>query len=432
METTSIRAATLFISTLFFAIAAFVAQADPASAQDDESYELHGFLLGSFAGRVTGERPAEGDGGDFLLAEERLRLNFRAWADSVDFSFRLRSDFMYDAITGEASVNLREAYIDYAVRDFDFRLGRQVATWGVGDLLFINDVFPKDWVSFFSGRPMEYFKIGVDGLRTRYSSDVVNAEVFIIPFFEPDNPPSPDRFFLFDPFGSVSARDEEKPDATIGNTELGFRLYGNIADFDVSTYVYRGFWRKPSMRPDSITDPGHLTAFYPDLSVYGASAQGNAMGGVLSFEAGYYDSRDDRGGEDPLVPNSQVSLLAGYQKQLRDDASLGIQYYAEIMKDHAAYQASLPAGMPVQRAYRDVVTLRLDRFLEHQTWKLSLMSFYGPADGDYLIEPQVSYKLSDVLSATLGANIFGGKHEWTSLGQFDRNDNIYLSVRYDF
>jgi hypothetical protein len=44
-----------------------------------------------------------------------------------------------------------------------------IITWGVGDLLFINDVFPKDWESFFSGRPPEYLKLGVDGALVTYS-----------------------------------------------------------------------------------------------------------------------------------------------------------------------------------------------------------------------------------------------------------------------
>lgn len=64
---------------------------------------------------------------------------------------------------GEFDVDLREAYLDYTTENCDFRLGRQFVTWGVGDLLFINDVFSKDYVSFFAGRPLEYLKIEVDG-----------------------------------------------------------------------------------------------------------------------------------------------------------------------------------------------------------------------------------------------------------------------------
>ncbi|MFQ5853809.1 MAG: hypothetical protein ACE5JU_24895, partial [Candidatus Binatia bacterium] len=72
------------------------------------------------------------------------------------------------------------------------------------------------------------------------------------------------------------------------------------------------------------------------------------------------------------------------------------------------------------------------QLLKHQVWKLVLFVFYSPADSDHLLQPQVSYKFSDDFSATLGANIFGGGKDTTFLGQFDKNDNLYLSVRFDF
>lgn len=406
----------------------------PATAQEPGAggVEIHGFLLGDFSGRTTGARPAGARGSDFLLAEERLRLDASAWDEAGEASLRAKTDLVHDAVAGELDLDLREAYLDYTAGSFDVRLGRQIVTWGVGDLLFINDVFPKDWVSFFSGRPLEYLKTGVDGLRARYSSGAVNAELLAVPFFTPDTIPAADRFFLFDPFSSVSTRTEELPATTYSNTELALRLFRQVGDFDVSAYAYRGFWRTPSLEPDSFLAPARVTVFYPPLSVYGASVQGSALDGVLSLEAGYYDSRGDRGGGDPLVPNSQARFLAGYQRQPWEDGTVGVQYYAEVMEDHGAYERTLPAGLRAQRQVRDIVTLRLEQLLAHQTWKLALMSFYSPADDDYLLQPQVTYLFSDSLSAAVGANLFGGQRNWSSFGQLDRNDNIYISVRFDF
>ena len=54
----------------------------------------------------------------------------------------------------------------------DLRVGRQILTWGTGDLLFINDLFPKDWVSFFSGREEQYLKNPVDAARFGWSFNV--------------------------------------------------------------------------------------------------------------------------------------------------------------------------------------------------------------------------------------------------------------------
>ncbi len=244
--------------------------------------------------------------------------------------------------------------------------------------------------------------------------------------------PTPERFLFFDPFADTPSREKVEPATTLENTQLALRLYRRIKDFDVSAFAYRGFWLTPSMKPDDLSSPTRVITFYPELSVYGLSAQGSALSGVLSFETGYYQSREDEGGKDPFIPNSQIRFLIGYQRQIWKDFTLGAQYYGEIMKDYSAYLNSLPPGFPALKEYRDIVTLRLEQFLKNQTLRLSLFTFYSPADNDYLIKPQVTYNFTDKLSTTLGANIIGGEKDTMFFGQFDKNDNIYMWIRYDF
>lgn len=59
-----------------------------------------------------------------------------------------------------------------------------------------------------------------------------------------------------------------------------------------------------------------------------------------------------------------------------EDFTVGIQHFAEIKMDYAAYKRTLPAA--------------------------------------------------------IGANLFGGDKTTTFLGQFGRDDNAYLTLRYDF
>lgn len=405
-------------------------------AEEESRVELHGFFLGNYAVRTTGFRPgapgaAAPANSDYPLAEERLRIDLSAADDAIDAGVRFKLDLFHDDLTGAVELDLREGFLSYTWEAFDFRLGRQVVTWGVGDLVFINDVFPKDWISFFTGRPLEYLKTGIDGLRVRYSSDRINFEALAIPVFQPDQVPTADRFFYYDPFAAVTNRVERRPVAQVDHAELALRAYGQIAEFDVSLYGYRGYWRGPSGIPDSFIAPTLITLVYPPLSVAGASLQGNAFGGVIALEGGYYDSRQDRPGRNPLIPNSQLRFLGGYQRQLWEDGTLGVQYYLEIMQDYTAYKQSWPAGLPRQRNLRDVVTLRFEQFFAHQTWRLSVMGFYSPADADFLLQPALSYKFSDRLSGAIGANIFGGRDRWTMFGQFNKNDNVYGSVRFD-
>jgi len=409
-----------------------VSVSSPALAQESSrnwGVDFESFLLGTYSKRTSGETP---EGHEFLLAEERLRLDLSIWTERIEAEARVKLDGTHDSISGEFDVDLREAYLDYSAGNFDLRLGRQIATWGVGDLLFINDVFPKDWVSFFSGRPLEFLKLGVDGARLSLFADAVNVELMIVTDFRPDTLPTPWRFFLHDNFPGVTERMGVQPDSGLDNPEVALRLYRRIGNFDASAYAYRGYWRSPGQAPDNFDAPTQVTHFFPALSVYGFSAQGQAMGGVLSIETGYYDSRDDETGSDPTIANSEARFLLGYQKQLSQDFTLGVQYYAEIMMNFDAYEESLPDGVASKKKYRDTVTLRLTRFLKHQTLTLSLFGFYSPAEQDYLMQPQIGHKVSDAFSATLGANLFSGKKRTTFLGQFDRNDNVYLTLRYDF
>ena len=239
------------------------------------------------------------------------------------FRLFIKTDAFYDHIDEKAQIELREGYIDYIEKKWDLRAGRQIITWGLGDLIFINDVFPKDYEAFFSGRPMEYMKKGVDGVKIGYYPSFASFELITIPIFEPNNYPNAKRFYMFDPMPNVTNREEKDPPSNLENTEFAFRAYRDVAGFDASVYLYRGFYRKPYMIPDDINSTTKITYHYPKLSVYGASLQGRALDGVLSFEAGYYDSRQDRAGTDYTVPNSQTKFLIGYQRQLWEDFTVG-------------------------------------------------------------------------------------------------------------
>lgn len=329
-------------------------------------------------------------------------------------------------------MEIREGYADFTSSSYDLRLGRQVITWGLGDLIFINDVFPKDYEAFFSGRPLEYLKKGVDAIKLGMYPAFASLELIVIPFFEPNNYPANNRFWMFDPMSAVTNRREEEPVTKIDNTEVALRVYRDMAGFDGSIYFYRGFYRQPSMLPDSMTMPAKITLIYPELSVYGASIQGRALDGVLSLEAGYYDSRQDRDGTDPMLPNSQTKYLIGYQRQLWEDFTIGLQYFGEYMHNNSEYNNNLPSGFPHEKKLHDLIALRLMQFLKHQTLRLSFFTFYSPAEGDYMLNPEIKYNFSDYLWAAAGANIFGGGDEWTQFGQLDRNDNIYTQIRYEF
>lgn len=390
-----------------------------------QEIDWHGFVLANFALRTAKAAPNP-TFGDFLLADQRLQLKLSV-AEGEGRAFA-KIDLFQDALTSESEMEVREAFLDYRAGNFDLRAGRQIITWGLGDLLFVNDLFPKDWQAFFSGRPVEYLKVGVDGLKTTFTSSLFSAELTALPFFEPDRLPTPDRFFLYNPFASMPNQMETRPSRQFENMEVADRLYRNVGGIELALYAYRGFFKSLSARADSVS----VTYFYPKLSVYGASAQRTVQSGILSLEYGYYDSRQDRRGDDFFIPNSSHRFLAGYQRQGWTDFTYGLQFFGEVMQDYQSYEAALPPGFPKQDQFRQMLTLRLTQWLKYQTLKLSGFGFYSPSDEDYYLIPEIQYKLSDKLGLILGGNLFGGKKQTSFWGQFDQNDNVYSSLRFDF
>jgi len=389
------------------------------------------------AGLRTQDDPAQKD---VSLAEARLQLQMEKTVN--DLRLNLTGDLLYDDVPedhnidlekGEGWLDLREASVLYRASTWgDFKLGRQILTWGTGDLIFINDLFPKDWNSFFIGRDEEYLKAPSDALKASFFMGRVNLDVVYTPRFDGDRFIDGRRISYFNENeGRVAGRDApvrvEERDAWFKEDELALRLYASPGGIETALYGYRGYWKSPA---GFSPGPGRFT--YPALNVYGASARGNLGPGVANIEIGYYDSRDDSSGDNPLVRNSELRLLLGYERELLPELTGSVQYYLERMIDHAAYRSALPPGSPVRDENRHVLTLRLTKLMMNQNLTLSLFNFYSPSDEDGYLRPRANYKITDAWQGEIGGNLFYGSQSTTFFGQFEDSTNLYAALRYNF
>ena len=198
-----------------------------------------GFVQANYLLRVAD--PAPGDpADDFLLGDHRVRLELGRSSSSGGVRFGTKVDLVHDALVGEAGLDLREAHVTFEGGRYDVTLGRQILTSGVGDLVFVNDLFTKDWTALVAGQPLQYLKVGSDAVNTNLYPGPVSVQVVAVPFFEPDLLPRGDRLVGYTPFPGLPEVDAG-PDRTLGNTEVAARVYGYLGGFDVAGYVYRGF-----------------------------------------------------------------------------------------------------------------------------------------------------------------------------------------------
>ncbi|MDZ4263421.1 MAG: hypothetical protein U1B30_13965, partial [Pseudomonadota bacterium] len=290
-----------------------------------------------------------------------------------------------------------------------------------GDMLFINDVFAKDWNAFFGGMPMDFLKRPTDAIKFDFYPGNTTIET-VIARFDEDHLPEMRRFEMQSPLLAPPIISESNYD----DLEYAGKLSRSFSGWDVSTYASKGYWHRAAYEP-AITAPG-TNLFYPRLNTYGASLTGQINNGVFNLEAGYYDSRDDVSGSNPFIQNSQTRLLSGYNRQLWKDSTLGVQFYIEHMENYSAYRAAASSAPGVSAEWNRVATLRFTQFLMHQTLTVNVFSYWGLSESDRFLQSTLRYAFNDNFWGEIGTNVFSGNSQGM-FGAFDRNDNLYVTLR---
>ncbi len=360
------------------------------------------------------------------LAELRARVDVNYSHDL--FELTASGDLRFDDVLSKTIWQTRE--LNIAASPFsalDVKIGRQVLTWGTGDYLFLNDLFAKDWRSFFSGRDDEYLKAPSDSVRlTSYFNDITFDFVWT-PEFTADQYLTGERFSFYSPaFGqNIAPADNFIVDKTTDD-QYSARIATSINGVEYALYGYKGFWTTPvGMHENSLP-------YFPKLNAWGASALTPLAEGIFNVEFSYYDSTEDKKGDNPLIANSQFKALIGYEREVIKDLTASVQYYLEKTMDYDNFQASHPFPNEIVDEHRQLLTLRLRYSTMQQNLIFNLFTFYSPTDKDSYIKPSVNYRYNDSLSFSAGANVFFGKYAHTFFGQHEDNSNAWLRARFQF
>jgi len=387
--------------------------------------ELHGFLEQRMGARVRRD-PLEKQAS---ILETRLQGEASThcqWAQ-----FKLKGDIWHDGVAEATRGDLREAWASFQpAGSLDVKAGRQVLTWGTGDLVFLNDLFPKDWQAFFIGRDAEYLKAPTDSLKLSAFTELANLDLVYTPRFVSDRFITGERISHWnDRTQSLAGRDDElaydRPNRWFEDDEVSARLHQTFGANELALYGYWGFWKGPAGQ-NAVGE-----SIFPRLNVYGASFRSPLGPGILNLETAWYQSAQDEHGRNPNINNSELRHLVGYAQELARELNISAQYYVEQILDYGNYRAGFLAGRP-RDEHRHVLTLQLTQLLLNQDLELSLSGYYSPSDTDAYIRPKARYTFTDRLSGEIGANVFVGRHAWTMFGQYENNSNVYTGLRYSF
>ena len=365
----------------------------------------------------------------FNHSEARIQLDTDYYRTLTQWKWK--SDLVLDGYTETIKLDVREANVTLtATKWLDFKIGRQILTWGKGDLLFINDLFPKDFQSFFIGRELEYLKAPSDALKTNFYFKGFQLNLIYTPRFDPDIFPTGERLTFFD--SSIGYRGENnqlptsQPEDWFVDDEYAYRIQGNVKGFDLALYGYHGFWKSPA---GFDINTGQYQ--FPSMTSFGFSAEGALLGGITSAEFGIYISEDNEG-TDPLINNSQLRTLLGYARDFKNDWKASVQYYQERTIQYDALIASIPLSSTIPDRTQHTVTLRMEKMLQQQKWRASLFTFYNITAKDIYLRPNLSYKLTDAWKIDAGSNLFAGAKGTTFWSQFSQNNNVYFGIKWSY
>ncbi|MFQ3249363.1 MAG: hypothetical protein ACI9O6_001171 [Glaciecola sp.] len=404
---------------------------DEWGEEEKVSYRYSGFVELAVGTRLSSDPVISTDK---TLADLRAQLQFDKDFEASRFKFT--ADAYYDGVLDQSKIQIRElawqgsliSIIDLGEwsQQFDIKVGQQILTWGTGDYVFLNDLFAKDFQSFFAGRDDDYLKAPSLSLKVSGFFDLANVDFVVTPKFTPDTYINGDYFSFFSPFAGMNVApsfDVTSPNKP-SSPEFALRVYKTIGSTEYAGYAYKGFHKSPS----SFTTLGE--PYFAELNVFGASARMPFASGLLNFEFAYYDSREDENGSEALVPNSQTRWLIAYEQELIKNLTASAQLYLERTSDYdALMQNSLtPEYEPNEN--RVLVTQRLMYRAMQQTLTLNLFNFYSTSDEDGYLKLSADYSPVDQWKLSGGFNLFYGKDQYSFFNQFEDASNAFIRFKY--
>jgi hypothetical protein len=433
------------------------AEAGSGTAAARTDFEFFGSIELEQGHRLTTSGPLERAGRDTVLANRRFKLKTMKTNDKGGLYAKI--DFVRNDVTNHSHVDFRELRLQYKLTDsLDLSAGKQVSTWGVGDMLFINDLFPKNWNANFLGRDMEYMKDSSTSLRLTSYLGPVTWDIIYTPKFAPDTTPTGcqlSTYFPGTPYGTITNEDlvgtpyasyapncagENSASGRVTNAdndgEIATAIKFRALDQDISFYGYRGFYKNPR---NMQYDGSAYIPYYARLNVLGMSSEGQIGPGIFTFEYGYYDNKDvDSDPSHLMLEKSMHKYLVGYKIDFTGQLTVGAQVYGEYMTDYDLYKTAFDAsswasGLASKKENSLTYTLRIMYKMQQETLFFNLFTYYRPDDKDSFTNINLTKRLDNNFSVVVGASIFTGDDMYLNreFGMHKDDDLAYVRFKYD-
>lgn len=452
---------TITLSSLFFrglTIISFVilAASTPSLAQTN----LNGVLQNYLAVQTTQDN-------EFIATRNRLRFQLNKPTNFGGLQTELDIIHRFDQ-TQEIELQLKEAYIEWFLENYDLRIGHQKIIWGRANGTFITDIITPVDLREFLTVSAEDIRFGLTSLNAIRYFDENSLQLVVAPFFQRDRLPDADsRWFPAQQISSTFSpipvtTDYPDQDFGLNDVQIALRyslLSPSFADIDL--FLLR--WTHPSPAYDlsigvqSLPNPlslelvesyqnSWMTGFssiielHPKLFLLGEALfverklfteipqtlQEIDLGSDFQDLLQIANSDDFKNGF--LTSKPWIHSMAGIRTEIFE-TTIDAQYFVEGIFD---YEDDI-----IQEEIYQYATLLATRSFRRDRLQLLTLSRYNIDTEDFWIQFQAQYELNDNLQLTLGTNLFGGEKSdelsgHLTFSQFRENSFIFSKIALYF
>ena len=332
-------------------------------------------------------------------------------------------------------IELKEAYAGYSGEQLDVLLGNQIVTWGRTDGYNpTNNLTPDDYF-LLTSEPDDQ-KLSNLMLRIRYRlNPEIDLDVIAIPVYKP----SVYRYDFFDLGEYATFAQSTLPDKSFKNGSVAARLNFELRSIGFSLSFFRGYDPFHGFHVKNIDWPGGL----PEISYSATPYLKNTIGADLSVPVGSWIARGEFAcnitkdyGEEMYIPHPDLHYVVGLEKNFNGFNTI-IQYIGKYTMDFSELITPVlanPSNPQSQLQYANdliyyesaafnrkifyqqeelnhAVSFIVSKSFAYKTWNAGISVYYNITSEEYMVRPEISWSITDALSAGAGYAYMAGPDE---------------------
>ncbi len=375
-----------------------------------------------------------------LMIEPELETEIGEDA-SVTTIIRLRTDAKDNLSPGDHSqVELREFYLDTAIKDSIVILGKQQVVWGKSDGLKVLDIVnPQNFREFILD-DFDQSRIPLWTVNAEIPINDVTLQLLLIPdqtYHEFATPGSSYQFTspVIIPPTPASANVQIKPtitpDKVLQDADAGFRLSTFTHGWDLTfNYLYHYDDTPVLFRTINISASGpiiNITPQYKRTHLIGGTFSNTFGDLTLRGELGYltdkYISTINTLDTDGVVKTGEFKYVLGFDWYGFTDTLLSTQIFQTYLNKHET-------GM-IQQQLNTQITFLIKQDYMNETLHAEILVLHDINYEDGMLRFKLTYEYNDEINIYVGADIFYGNEDGL-FGQFNETDRVVSGVVVGF